>query len=65
MCHYPEHPELAFYDSDLQLLRNVRCKEVSIIRCNSKFVFGLWDLYYKSEIFDDDDDDDESMMMSQ
>ena len=53
---------MAFYNSDLQLLRDVSCRDFSIIRCNSKFVFGLWDADYKNEILDDDyyDDDDDS-----
>ena len=43
VCHYSYMPELRVYDSDLQLLRDVRCIDLSNICCNSKFVFGLWD----------------------
>ena len=43
VCLSKDSPELIVYDSDLNCLRNVRCKDFRGICCNSKFVFGLWE----------------------
>ena len=45
VCHdtAEREPELSVYDSDLNCLRNVRCKDFTNIYCNCKFVFGLWE----------------------
>ena len=48
--HYWESPTLSVYNSSLEHLGGIRCKNYSNICCNSKFVFGLWTM-------DDDDDD--------
>ena len=59
MCYGPESPKLSVYNSSLQCLRTVDCKDFSGICCNSKFVFGLWNTYDSIDSDVDDQDNDE------
>ena len=59
MCHGSDTFKLSVYNSSLQCLRDLECKEFSSICCNSKFVFGLWNARYSYESDSDNDDEDE------
>ena len=49
VCHESDTFRLSVYNSSLQCVRSVECKDFSNICCNSKFVFGLWDTYSSSQ----------------